>query len=106
MKNMEAICKVALGMKDAAEQIQTIAARIENMEDFGDRVVAEASLDLLVAELEFVQKSVLSLTGYVVEAIGENRGDDSVFAPGELDSVLGDKTQDSDIAPEDAEVEE
>ena len=105
MKNNEAICQTALGLKEAAEQIQAIAVRTELTYNAGNELMAEASMDLLIAELEYMQKAVLSLTEYVVDAVGDRHTDESAFGTGELNSVVGEKNSEPAIVWNDVEVD-
>lgn len=90
MKNAYAINSVSQQMVKICERIDDLASAVEGSEqDTGD--IADTYQDLLLDELEHIQMLTLKLTELVSEAVGEetannDEGDDSAFAPGDLDA--------------------
>lgn len=90
MINAEMIEKVALQLESVANRIISVASILE---DEIDTAFVEDYEQMVMDEVTHVQILALQLTKIVTEneQTEEGNADDSVFGPGELTSVLGEK---------------
>lgn len=110
MKNAFAIGDISRVMSNSCGTIENIVNGIVNSEAKETDAVMSVYKDILMNELENVQHLTISLTALVTEIIADHVNADeasgSVFAPGDLDDDLGDKTNDEVVAVEEKEEEE
>ena len=92
MTNESVIATLGGQLKEVADRIQSIALTNEVLRANNSSFDVQLE-DFLLDEISHAQKLVLELTGLVAAdapAPAAN-GDDSVFGPGELNSIIGEK---------------
>lgn len=105
MKNGMAIGALARQLKCSAERIDHLSMDVEQFEQ-GNEDMVNTIVDLRMDELERAQNLVLKLTELITQATEEDSNVNtdeggSVFGPGELNAVAGEKTDDTDpVDPE------
>ena len=104
MVNMNSICDLCQQISKTAERVEQIGRGLEYSES--SRTV-ELYEDMMLSEMENLQRSILALTGLVAESLSNDAsnadGEGSVFAEGDLDFKEGEKTSETGTAEEEAE---
>lgn len=103
MNAMQSVCNIARQIERVSQYLTEISSTLFNPE-FLEAGLADVYRNIALDEVEHIQLLTLELTRQIAaDAEGqESHGDEntgSVFAQGELESSLGDKTEKQAVTP-------
>ena len=97
MKNAYAIGDMAGTMARTCDTVVALSLNISTAEQNDNTALVQTYTEMILNELENIQRAVLSLTELVSDSFGIR--EDSAFFAGELNDELGDKTdKDANVA--------